>query len=375
MRQLRSCVAATGARRAVSPGALFFASLASAALGGCGKHATHKAPPVSASPSPPSDVPTESTDVKHGTRKLMGLDVPVYVDGEQRGVLRHGDLPALAETKAWNGAPGYRLSEYLTALGVPLGGIRTIHLYANGNRIGGVEGKELLADKNRFVFGFLSGNTGAPMTRWSVTGLKNRFMAHEIRRVAVYVTQPPPMLDPERSCIVRDGACSDEIPFATSEVAKGTRIYIDGKMAGFVKRRLLGDNVVVGKAESGDVTYSVAKLVASYGCDPATIRAVDLVAGDDVVGHADQKAWERHRDMTFTLVKHEHGKVHVQVPAELQAQPASETKDALVASIQVFTKTRAPVREIVSISPDTDESVRLASAAPAAMGEAHARVE
>src|SRR4051812_12323414 len=37
----------------------------------------------------------DPNDPKHGTRKLMGLDAPVYVDGAQVAVFRAGEMPAL----------------------------------------------------------------------------------------------------------------------------------------------------------------------------------------------------------------------------------------------------------------------------------------
>jgi hypothetical protein len=62
------------------------------------------------------------------------------------------------------------------------------------------------------------------------------------------------------------------------------------------------------------------------------------------------------------LPKHNHGKVRVHVPAELQvhATQASD-KDALISSIQVWKSTKPAMRELSAISEDTDLSVQLAA--------------
>src|SRR5690242_12979462 len=65
-------------------------------------------PPAPTAPAPSAtDTSTTVTgegkldpnDPKHGTRKLVGLDAPVYVDGVQVAILRHGEMPPIPVTK------------------------------------------------------------------------------------------------------------------------------------------------------------------------------------------------------------------------------------------------------------------------------------
>jgi hypothetical protein len=112
---------------------------------------------VKASPEPAVKDGEFNANDKHGSRRLMGLDVPVFVDGDQRGVMRAGDMAPLPEARAWNSAKGILLSDYLASIGVDVDAVRSIHLHANGDKIGGVEGNELRADKKRFVVSFLDG--------------------------------------------------------------------------------------------------------------------------------------------------------------------------------------------------------------------------
>lgn len=311
----------------------------------------------------------DPNDPKHGSRKLMGLDVGVFVDGVQTSVLRYGDLPVIPSETLEGGAVRYKLADYVKAIGVAPESIKSIHLHGNNDRIASVEGSELLKDKNRFQFQFLSGHTGAPTVRWDTDGLKNEFVVHEIRKVTIYVKKASPLIDAKKSCHVgADGACSDAVPYASGDAVKGTRIYVDGKMVGFVKRRQLSDAIVMGDTASGDRKYNVAKLVAGFGVDPSGIKAVDLVAGDDVIAHADADKFAKLApELFFTLPKHNHGKVRVHVPADIQAQePGASDKDALISSIQVFKSTKPASRELTAISEETDLSVQLASNSAAA---------
>ena len=306
----------------------------------------------------------EPNDPKHGSRKLRGLDVGVFVDGVQVSVFRYGDLPTLPCETLEGGAKVYKLADYVKAIGVAPESIKSIHIHGNSDRIGSIEGSELLKQKNRFEFQFLSGDTGAAVSRWDTDGLKNEHVVNEIRKITIYVKKASPLIDPARACHVgADGECSEAVPYASGDAVKGTRIYVDGKMVGFVKRRALSDATLMDKTEGGEQKYSVAKLVAQMGVDAAGIKALELVAGDDVIAHAEgDKLTSSSSALFFTLPKHSHGKVRVHVPAGIQAEaPGVTDKDALVSSVQVFKKTKPAGRELSAISEDTDLSVQLAS--------------
>ena len=304
----------------------------------------------------------DPNDPKHGARKLMGLDVGVFVDGVQASVLRYGDLPSMPSETLEGGAVRYKLADYVKAIGVAPSSIKSIHLHGNGDRIGSVEGSELLKEPNRFQFQFLSGDTGTPTVRWDTDGLKNEFVVHEIRKVTIYVKKASPIIDAKKSCHVgADGECTDAVPYASGDAVKGTRIYVDGKMVGFVKRRQLADALVMGDTANGERKYNVAKLVAGFGVDTTGIKAMELVSGDDIIAHADAAAFTTLApELFFTLPKHNHGKVRVHVPASLQVTGASD-KDALISSVQIFKSTKPASRALSAITEDTDLSVQLAS--------------
>jgi hypothetical protein len=323
----------------------------------CSKRTPEPARAVAA----PSKADLPPDDARHGTRKLMGLDTPVFVDGVQAGVLRFGEMPPVAAIEMPGGSKRFRLYDYLKGIGVTPEQIKSVHLHGNNDRIASVEGTELVKEKDRFQFKFLSGETGAPVTRWSTTGLKNEFVVHEIRRVTIYVTKPSPAIHRERQChIGPDGQCSDAIPYDTNGIAKGTRFYLDGKLIGAVKRKLVGDELIVRKGD--DAHYSLKGLMTQMGVDPATVNVAEIMAGDDVIARAKGEQLASLAPY-FLLPKHGHGKVRVHVPAEIQAhEPGASDRDAFVSAVVLY-RAASPMnqRDLVAISEDTDLSVKLAS--------------
>lgn len=349
-------------------------------VGGCSRkpaEPTASSKAVATAPAKPARKTTEiydkplafdPNDPKHGTRKLMNLDAPVYVDGVQASVLRYGDLVVEPHTILEGETPSYLVYDYVKSIGIAPESIKSIHLHGNNDRIGSIEGSELVKQKERFTFTFSSQTTGAPIQRWDTEGLKNEFVVHEIRKVSIFVKKTPIAIHPQRRChLDAQNKCTDAMPYAEKDPVHGTRVYVDGKMVGFVKRRQIQDVVLAGKTESGDQKYNVAKFVESLGVklDDGNVKAVELVAGDDVVARASAEQFDRlASEFFFVLPKHHHGKVRVHVPYELQGGVAGESpgdRDALVSSVHVY-KTLTPAeRPLVAISEDTDLSVQIAS--------------
>ncbi len=339
--------------------------LSAACVAGCGRArpTPARATPLEVAVEPP-DVPT----TEHGSRKLRNLDAPVFVDGAEVAVLRYGDLPPIAHTELAGGTPSFRLADYLEAIGVPAASVRSVHLHGNNDRIAAVEGAELRAERARFVFTFSSGTTGTPVQRWDTEGLANDFVVHEIRKVSVFVKKAPVAVHPRSRChLGPEGACTKDVPYQSAEATKGTRVVVDGRMIGAVKRRRIGDDVVLlpGSGSDEGTTYSVAGLARSFGLRDGAVTAVELVSGDEVIGRATGEQWARlARTLAFTLPRHEHGKVRVRVPVELQADPRdpeARESDALVSAILVYRATHPIARPLARISPETDLAVRLAS--------------
>jgi hypothetical protein len=322
------------------------------------------AAPVSTVKLPVDEGKLDPNDPKHGSRKLLNLDAPVYVDGVQRGVFRYGDLPAMHPTMLSETVPAFNLYEYLKGIGVAPEKVRAVHFHDNSNRIGSFEGSEIIKYKNEIKFTFQSGTTGTAVARWDIEGLKNEYSPHELRKVSIFVDKAVPPIKRGAQCHTGpDGEClGDRVPYVDSDPAKGTRLYADGTWAGFVKRRLIKDEVLMGETKEGETKYSVLKLANSFGADTTGAKAIELIAGDDVIGRLNADQMKRFgADLYFTLPKHGHGKLRVHVPAELQskAEPSTD-RDALVSAVLIYKSTTPPARDLTPISEDTDLSVQLA---------------
>jgi hypothetical protein len=351
------------------------------ALEGCSKKPSE--PAVHAAATPPastvaaSDPPEVAPAVVHGLRKQKNLDVPVFVDGKQVSVLRYGELPPGIAPFAKPGDEHhsvrfYRVADYLKALGVNLDRVKAVHFADKGNRIASIEGSELRAEKDRFVFDFLEHTGGMPKQAWNTPGMKNMLRIDEIFAVNVFAETAPWEITKGAYCYVEDGDCKPVARFTSEDLMKGTRVYQDGKLLGYVKRRLLADSTLAGKTESGDPSFSMDRYLASLGIKTANAKEIHLLAGDEVIASATAKEWAADRDaLTFYLVKHGHGKVRANIPADLQTkQEGARDRDVQVTSIQVFSRTEPRSVPLVSIDEIFDPGPNVA-ALESAVADAH----
>jgi hypothetical protein len=334
---------------------------------------------AASAPVVPASLLAQAPAVPHGLRKELNLDVPVFVDGKQVAVLRYGELPpgvpaTTNPTDEEHRVGFYRLWDYLQAIGVNPERVKAVHYADKVSRIGGVEGSELRADKNRFVFDFLGTTGGIVKPAWSTGGLKTRLFVDGMHAVNVFVSTTPWEIDRVKHCYVEDDDCKPVARFTDGDVMKGTRIYDDGKLVGYVKRRLLSDDTIVGKKDDGDPLYSVDRLLASLGVKADGAKEIRLLAGDDVVASATAAEWAARKDaLTFYLVKHGHGKVRANVPAALQIkQEGTRDRDVQVTSIQVFEHKEPRAMSLVSIDAVIDPGPNAAAVEDAVAQTANA---
>jgi hypothetical protein len=288
-----------------------------------------------------NDIPAA---VVHGLRKQKNLDVPVFVDGKEVSVLRFGELPTITpiarKEDEYHRARYYRVSDYLKAIGVDLGRVKAVHFADKSNRIASIEGNELRAEKDRFLFDFLQTKTGMPMPAWKTTGLKNMLRIDEIYAMNVFVGTSPWEIAKGYHCYREDEECKPVARFTTNDLMKGTRIYSDGRLLGYVKRRLVSDEAIAGKTAEGDPAYSLDKFMTALGAKTKTAKEILLFAGDELVATATGKEWAADTEkLTFFIVPHAHGKVRVNVPADMQLQrDGVHDRDTQITSVQVFNK-------------------------------------
>lgn len=321
--------------------------------------------PVAAANSRPET--NDDDPSKHGQRRKRGIDTPVFVDGKQLAVLRYGEIPSglVPRTNAAGGnAVYYRWVDYLGALGIKKESVKAIHVRGQrGFRIASIEGNELVARANELTFQFLGGKSGIAFQTWETTHLKNDIRINELGQVMIYVDKPAPALDKTLTCYAKDGACVDDVPYSPegAAIAKGTRVYVDGKMVGFVKRRQVTDALSLGRDDRDGAKYSVVKLLVQMGVDLAGAKDVELMAGDDVVGRmAATELATTYAGLSFTLSPHAHGQVRVLVPAAAQAPSELRAdKTAEITAVRIAHKAPASGGPLESIEDEPEPSAKL----------------
>jgi hypothetical protein len=310
----------------------------------------------------------------HGLRKQLNRDVPVFVDGKQTAVLRYGELPPGAEpitipSNSHQALRYFRVSDYLAGIGVNVDRVKAVHFADKNDRIASLEGSELRADKDRFVFDFTATTGGMPQMVWNTVGLKTKLRVDYFYAINVFVAKPPWEIDRREHCYREDGECRPVARFTDDPLKKGTRVYVDGKLVSYVKRRLLSDSALASKATDDESVFSTDRYLSSLGIKTADVKRIELLSGDAVVASASASEWAADADqLTFRLVRHAHGKVRANIPANLQAKGGREPKDRemQVTAIEVFSHKEPRSVPVVSL----DHVVDLGSLPDGALAQA-----
>ena len=142
-------------------------------------------------------------------------------------------------------------------------------------------------------------------------------------------------------------AVAGKVPYAPEEQGNGTRVYVDGALVGTVKRKKLTSDLAVpgDESDAGPTKFSLVAYTGKLGVDAKRAKAIDLVAGDDLVAHL---AADGAKSVTFSVPSRNRGQALVDVPSS-SGDGGSGSKPARISAIQIFVKTNPPVRDVVSI--------------------------
>lgn len=286
---------------------------------------------------------------EHGAGKKGGgnfKDTPIYVDGKAKGVLTYGELPPTLvpfDSPELNGdlveARYYRLADYFEAIGVDLSRVREIHVYGSHDRVAIITGEELRtpAVRDKLVFDFTQMTGGKPRAKWAQThALKHRPMVDVIMGVSIYVDKTPPAL--VNGDLVVDGKVFEEgIPYVDGDgVPKGTRVYVDGKLEGWVKRKTLPDKLIAPGSSRTHAKFSMDAFVAYLGGETRGVKAVDFYDHDTLLARVDGKEWQQSKgEYVFELTNRSHGQVTEFFPGD---------KSSKISSVQLYVRTTPPDR-------------------------------
>jgi hypothetical protein len=287
-------------------------------------------------------------DGQHGAGKSGGgnmKDAVVYLDGKAKGVLKYVELPAslkpfflpeYAEFDSLAVPRYYRLADYLQAVGIDLSKAHEIHVYGSHDRVAIITAEELRELRDKVIFDFTQEVGGKARARWSQThAFTHKPMVDVILGIAVYAEKAPPTFAHGEQLV--DGKpIDDPIPYVGDGVPKGTRVYVDGKLTGWVRRKSLPSKLVAPKSEPGQTKFSTDAFLAWVGADARNAKAIDFYDSDTMLARVEGRSWALSKsDYLFELPQRSHGQVKEIFPGD---------KSSRLTAIQVYVHTTPPAR-------------------------------
>lgn len=289
----------------------------------------------------PVSEPTPSEEGEREKRPRFG-EAAVYVDGRAVGVLRRPELPTALKARVVKLGEGYQVTrysfaEYATSLGIDRARVKAVHFYG-GSRLSVVSGDEFRRIAERLTFGFVGGDHGKPRVHWPGIPLNVNTTIDMLTGVTFYLDKEPPHLD-KGELVMPDGQrVEGKVPYADQEQGNGTRIYVDGKLVGTVKRKKLTNDVLIPSKDDGPSKFSLTSYAGKLDAAAKQAKAIDFLAGDDVILHADAK-----KAIAFDVPRRNQGQMMVDL------QVGDSTRPAKVSAVQIFVKTTPPSRSVVSL--------------------------
>jgi hypothetical protein len=244
---------------------------------------------ASASAEIPSGTGSGQGTGKGDKRKRFG-EATLFVDGDAKAVMRIFELPPDLQQrpkKLEDGrlVPRWRIVEYLNALGVDVPKIKEIHFLGGRGRASIVSGDELRKFQNDFLFSFTMGPSGGKARlHFPDAKVQTNTTIDTIVAITVYVAKDPPSFE-RKGRIFRyaDGSKVDGIPYAKPEDAiRGTRVYLDGKLMGGVKRKRIPNTILAKDYDPRDPRFSFDAFLRYLQVDPSKPMTAVLLRGDDV---------------------------------------------------------------------------------------------
>lgn len=313
----------------------------------CSKsHESAAAQPPAILPQAPAPYVPPPAEGRHGDGKTGNgtfRESAVYLDGKAKGILRYSELPAslkpfpLPEIDDKTIPRYYRLADYFQAVGVDVAKIREVQIYGSHDRVAVLTGEEIRTLRDKLVFDFTQQTAGKPRARWAqLHALPHRPMVDVIMTISIYAEKAAPTF--AHGDMWLDGKVVDDpIPYVGDGVPKGTRVYVDGKLEGWLRRKKLPNKLVAPGSEEGHAKFSTDGFLAYVGADAHNAKAIDFFDNDEMVARVDGKTWAGTKgEYVFELPQRSHGQVKELFPGD---------KSSRVTSIQLYVHTAPPARQ------------------------------
>jgi hypothetical protein len=289
--------------------------------------------------------------------RLVSRRAATYVDGELRGVLRRVELsgslrPRNKRLLDGRSAERFAVVDYLASIGVDVSRVRAVHFHGGRGRVSVVGGELLRKYRDTLLLGFTQGTRGKPALELpDDDGFRINTSIDIAQAVAVYVDRTPPVFDRALRGLVLDGARVDGPAYVPVEELRGTRVYLDGRLVGALKRKTLPDALLADGSDGATPRFSLERWLASLGVTVGSVRVAEFVSGDDVVARADASRWpSAHGRLEFTIPRRSQGRLLLDFPAGTAELADAHEGSGRVSAILLHT--RAPARRSIEPFPE-----------------------
>jgi hypothetical protein len=293
-----------------------------------------------------------------GGKKSRFGEATLYVDGEPKGVIRILEMPPQLKIRPKTLEGGrevnrWRISEYLEVMGVDLAKVKELHLLGGRDRCAVLKGDELRKHAKTLLFSFSKGTGGKARIEWPDEDIEVTTTIDTIVAAMVYIDKVPPKYDREkRKFIDEKGEQIVGVPYAQPEAAlKGTRIYLDGKLVGAVKRKRLPNSALAKDYDPKKPRFSLEAYLQSLGVDTSKATTASFIRGDNVYARYEPSLWKsRLKDTEFSLDQGSEGKVIVHLggaPFDADAG-AGDPRDLPISALLLHQTSKAPLHVIAS---------------------------
>ena len=270
---------------------------------------------------------------------------PVYVDGKPIAVAAYGELPAWLPdhpVKLGDGRTAIRfvLGDYLTALGVDLARVKSIHFYGGRGRIAIMPGDELRRVKKQLLFSFTNGDSGKMRMHWDGK-LEVSDTIDKVQAVAIYIEKKPPAWSTAKWGLIDDNGVKYEgIPYVDNPLKGGVRIYLDGRLAHLLKRnRTFERGTEPHRFVDGVPHFRLFDYLDEENVDTEPVVALELLSKNSVVLRIEGPDLAAQRDtIEMSAPPSIGGRVLVHVGT------GDAARDVEVTAMNLYTATRAKAR-------------------------------
>lgn len=314
-----------------------------------------KAPP----PAPVAPISDDEAAPDNEKRPRFG-EAAVYIDGRHVGVLRAPELPPSLKGNIYDLGSGYKvrrypMTEYARTLGIDLASIKGVHLYG-GKRVSLFDGDEFRRVGDHLVFSFVNRGRGKARVHFPPMRTNVNTTIDMLTAVIFYVEKEPPHLE-NRELVMPDGTpVGDKVPYAPEEQDKGTRVYVDGSLVGFVKRKKVTADMVVPGHEDGPTRFSLLSYAAKLDPKVEKAKSIELIAGDDVIANL---VPDNAKKLTFHVPRRNRGQAVVDLPTQ------KGERLARVSAVRIHVNSAPPASPVVDLDDAPEAQPRVPAASDA----------